>query len=555
MTDGSSRNIQGTEAHEPRLVKKTLSLADSFHFLLILTLIFTVSLLGACSRDKSISDGKSSSFDAVSLSTLSSQPMALFIVKGNSKSFQDFRSSNWAKFNSLFPSDSSNAANSLAASGVNKELSQLLQKITEKLEGLKLEEQTEEVSLAVNSPNLRDSELILLFKDSKSADSFFTEVSTSLTSIQAELEGDTLSFEKSPDQISISGLGPNDTKFDFKIKKSGKQIMGASTDTRIEQMDTILTKNEAVSLDTFPELAAIYKQLRLPGSPFYLFLASSDLLPNDSKNTLLPVHSIGAARGFNGEVFDRAFVQARENSKFASILDELKNLDALPINSQDGDVLRISFSLQALSTLIDSAEENLKSKAPEILSKINSLSWASISARKAEAGGFMPSFSLELSGEELGSVKALLKSSLASGLSTSGIPVSTKWQKQAMGEREAEFLMSPIAGLGVYLLQTESTLFVATSLESLQNSSKNQAQTNPTDSLLNFSLNFSNASDAVKSLESTLALFTGGEPLVPQSQLQILESLGRIDYQLQVKDSSLYLSGESDSVHTKENKS
>ncbi|MCI5066642.1 hypothetical protein MRY87_13050 [bacterium] len=135
----------------------------------------------------------------------------------------------------------------------------------------------------------------------------------------------------------------------------------------------------------------------------------------------------------------------------------------------------------------------------------------------------------------------LIKGALTTAAQKQGIP-ATAWQQKQVEELPVEYLLTPL-GLGVFLSSRDSKFYLTTSESSLRQLllTENGKAKSLKDSLKGSSrdesfhgnsqlftayFNGERTVSLLQSIESSLALFTGGKPLIPAEQLQQIRSAG-----------------------------
>jgi hypothetical protein len=307
------------------------------------------------------------------------------------------------------------------------------------------------------------------------------------------------------------------------LKQEGARIVASNDKTAIAQH--LLTKQESeyVIPEKLLQSVAIDTALDIAWFDFQKFeklsIAQQELPPEESH---LPLYAL-LTRSFSGNSTQLMRAELKPETLQLPIFKTHSKGEQSPrlFSVSEGLIFEAGLSSAVIKEVIANipADSGLPASAGTI--QIALLDGGAVSP--------FPAIALAIETNEPAAVKSSLEQILTQSISKGGLPVDTNWMQTEVNGAAVSFIMSPL-GIGIFLTETESAVLAATSQTALQTliagRSSVQAVKDEQGSLVMGSVDFNELTQAMESVQSSLAMFTGGESLLTPEQMTNLKALG-----------------------------
>jgi len=279
--------------------------------------------------------------------------------------------------------------------------------------------------------------------------------------------------------------------------------------------------------------------------------------PGVSDGTIddLPFETIAFCRSMNEGLNDYIWLGAKEGALPPEVKADLgkaghhpglKNSPPNPVGilSVDGAILRTvrSQSLKGLSP-----EE--RSQAESMSAPIDRIQGLSLVVRNAAGASPFPELSLLIESDDAAALQETLKGLVGMMAAGGGLPVSA-WQTKDIEGTKVDFMASPI-GVGLFMGSVKNTLVLSTADAAIGDliTGKKAPEVEATLTggalkgvaapLLLFYTSGERVGNFIESLQASMAMFTGGKPLVEPDGMQSIRSMGTIGTAVSFADDAL----------------
>jgi len=192
-------------------------------------------------------------------------------------------------------------------------------------------------------------------------------------------------------------------------------------------------------------------------------------------------------------------------------------------------------------------EQTAKEQAPvteDHLKTLGQLQSLGIALIPSEGAQLFPGISIIAQHSNAADLMVELKKSLQAQQSQSPIPLS-QWQTKQVDGKSVDYILSPL-GLGLYLASSGDKVILSTNEDTLKKIFQTQAGKHPrlasastASSLAEFYLNADGIARLIDSLQGSLSMFTGGQPLVSPEDMKMVRSLGESFWALSYSDETI----------------
>ncbi|MCB0310737.1 MAG: hypothetical protein KDD42_05855, partial [Bdellovibrionales bacterium] len=241
-----------------------------------------------------------------------------------------------------------------------------------------------------------------------------------------------------------------------------------------------------------------------------------------------------------------SFTEARGSHSF-----ELAPSDATFLLSIDGNTVR-----KLKDAALNELAADQKARVEEQLALVNSLQSFGVGVLESAPSSPLPGVVLIFDSKEPSLLAESLKRRIEDLANGSGLPVGA-WQKKEINGINVNFVQSPFMGVGLFVAESGSHVFVTSSLEASQaviqtvkgqdknllNSISTSGQKILTTGapLLTAHTNFMRLADTMESLQGSLAAFSGGAQTGEQERIDMMKKLGSLSISLAYEDGAFKL--------------
>lgn len=259
-----------------------------------------------------------------------------------------------------------------------------------------------------------------------------------------------------------------------------------------------------------------------------------------------PVEGVVMARTMTDSLTDNAVITLKakteqQKTAFAALNSAGKDvtMEAMP----PGTLIFLGFDGRAVSQIKDNALQKAgeaQAAMAASLSVLDSITAMGLGLRPGQGASPFPEVVIAAQSAQADNLRDTIFAQLEGMSSGGGLPVSP-WAEKDVAGVKAHFTQSPF-GIGAYIASAKDKVILATSEKALADtvetikgtqmgmvqslSAATKGLVGQPKSLFAFYSDFTKLADAIGAMQGSLAMFTGGQPPMDQSQLQNLKQLG-----------------------------